>query len=205
MHRPTLPLLAIFALLVAPAFAGDLEPSDPPGSTMRSLDELPPTWSARLSSTNGSTNPLLFGCGSSRFDCVFAAGSPVPLPQAVLDKETGLVWERSPAASPSQWETAVFSCYLIDLGRRKGWRLPTVEELSSLIDTVQTSPALPDDHPFINLHIGPGDAYWTQTTSPSDPTLALQISFESGFLGISHKTSSFYSLCVRGGHGFDSR
>jgi uncharacterized protein DUF1566 len=45
---------------------------------------------------------------------------------------------------------------------RKGWRLPTVQELLSLIDTTQSNPALP---PFHTFEIGsPGPSFWTSTT-----------------------------------------
>ena len=47
-------LLVLFVSVFS--VAGDLEPSAPPGPTLRSLDEIPPAWSERLDSTNGSTN-----------------------------------------------------------------------------------------------------------------------------------------------------
>jgi hypothetical protein len=74
--------------------AGDLEPTDPPGATMKTLDEIPPTWSQKLDSTNGSSSAPWIGCGSDRFECLWPEGAPIPSPQAVLDKETGLVCER---------------------------------------------------------------------------------------------------------------
>src|SRR5512140_126433 len=43
---------------------------------------------------------------------------------AVLDRETGLVWERSPsAARVPVWADAVNDCYARIIGGRKGWRL----------------------------------------------------------------------------------
>ena len=74
----TLPLIIaiIAAALFVPGImkAGNLEPSAGPGPTMKTLDEIPPTWSQKLPA-------------AQRFVIVLDGA-------AVLDKETGLVWER---------------------------------------------------------------------------------------------------------------
>lgn len=193
--------LIIAAITAGPTAAGDLEPSAPPGPTMKSLNEIPPTWSRRLDSTDGSTTPLFFGCGSSRFECIFTSGSPVPLPTAVVDNETGLVWDRSPNPDVWRWDSAVSQCHIREVGGRLGWRLPTVEELASLIDPSQTSPALPEGHPFLNTHVGPGHTYWTQTTDPSIATHAWFVEFDSGAIDANSKDGFRSTWCVRGGHG----
>jgi hypothetical protein len=54
--------------------------------------------------------------------------------EAVLDRETQLVWERAPKDKPfsSFFETNFFGairhCYTVTTGGRMGWRLPTAEE-----------------------------------------------------------------------------
>ena len=73
---------------------------------------------------------------------------------AVLDKETGLVWERSPILNPigSQLSFAHAWCRKLATGNRKGWRIPMLEELASLLDmSVPSSPKLPAGHPFVNV------------------------------------------------------
>src|SRR5215469_4138328 len=49
--------------------------------------------------------------------------------QAVLDNETGLVWERSPLrqAAPN-WAVALDFCNGRVVNNRFGWRLPTLQE-----------------------------------------------------------------------------
>ena len=75
--------------------------------------------------------------------------------QAVLDRETGLVWEKSPATTPAQLEdvTEGQACANKTVGGRKGWRLPSFPELASLIDPNVARPGttLPPGHPFIGV------------------------------------------------------
>jgi Protein of unknown function (DUF1566) len=84
-----------------------------------------------------------------------------PVGDAVLDKETGLVWERSPATNKTGLSGAVvYSTTKIVVGR-KGWRLPALEELLSLVDPGQMNPTLPVGHPFVNVQLD--YFYWSLT------------------------------------------
>ena len=72
---------------------------------------------------------------------------------AVLDQETGLVWERSPTTAAYPYYGATNYCLNLSLGGRKGWRVPSIFELSTLLDTSVAPPAplLPEGHPFRNV------------------------------------------------------
>jgi hypothetical protein len=54
--------------------------------------------------------------------------------EAVRDNETGLVWEQSPATIAEPWFNARGACAIKNVGGRIGWRLPSLPELSSLVD-----------------------------------------------------------------------
>ena len=120
-HVRSMSMLAILVgfvctVLFSPALilAGELEPpTGPPGPTMKTLDEIPPTWSQVLPA-------------SERFELVMGG-------QAVLDKETGLVWEQSPDGTFYLPGTIALegSCTAKTVGGRKGWRAPTTEELGA--------------------------------------------------------------------------
>lgn len=51
----------------------------------------------------------------------------------LTDRSTGLVWQRG-ATSGLFWEEAVAHCDALSLGGRGDWRLPTIDELRSLVD-----------------------------------------------------------------------
>jgi hypothetical protein len=69
--------------------------------------------------------------------------------EAVLDRETGPVWQRSPSGFSANWFDALEFCnFFTFTGNRGGWRLPSIQELQSLIDPTQRNPALPAGNPF---------------------------------------------------------
>jgi len=174
----TLVLLVAFS---GPAFAGDLEPSGPPGPTMKTLNEIPPTWSQTLPA-------------AERFELVMGN-------EAVLDKETGLVWEQSPSDEIKYWKDAVYYCYNKNVGNRGGWRLPAVEELRSLVDPTASNPALPDGHPFSIVQMS---YHWTITTYEENSDYARQVRLSTGVVYNGNKTGEQSAVwCVRGGHGYD--
>jgi len=162
---------------------GDLEPGAAPGSTMKTLDQIPPTWSHKIQ-CDGTACP--------RFELVLDGN-------AVLDKETGLVWEKSVSETERNWVSACQHCYNLSLSYRKGWRLPTVEELASLLDMQQFSPSLPIGHPFENVQL---DYYWTSTTY-TETDKAWIVHMDNGFANGGSKTNTEDVWCVRGGDGHD--
>jgi len=188
-HPKSILVVATVAVFMATALilprlisAGELEPSAPPGPTMKTLDEIPPTWSQKLDA-------------SERFELVLDGA-------AVLDKETGLVWEQSPDTTTRTWTNAIIYCYQKTIGGRKGWRLPTVEELASLVDPSQSSPALPSGHPFSSSV--QSAYYWSSTTYASDTGGAWGVGFYDGGVKAPPISATLYVWCVRGGQGHDA-
>jgi hypothetical protein len=121
---------------------------------------------------------------------------------AVLDRETQLVWQQDPGLNGffHEWSEAVLACPKLSVDNRLGWRLPTVQELSTLMDP-SVSPALPAGHPFSNV----GSVFWTIspfTPQGVFPPLVFTVDFTTGTVrtGVSfHSVLPF--LCVRGGIG----
>jgi|GEM_PF-785912 len=120
--------------------------------------------------------------------------------EAVLDTETGLIWERSPSPVETVWANASLSCALTSTGGRLGWRLPSFFELMTLIEpsplATANKPSLPASHPFRGVRPG---LYWTTNSPDTDPTNAYAIDFLRGDLSSQRKTGAHAWWCVRGG------
>lgn len=117
---------------------------------------------------------------------------------AVLDKETGLVWEKSPQSAAVSSSNARLACANKTVGGRKGWRLPALQELASLVDPSVASPGptLPAGHPFLAVQSA---NYWSVSAHADNATLIWGVGFSNGVaLGIS-KAFDQRVWCVRGG------
>jgi hypothetical protein len=130
---------------------------------------------------------------SRRFTLVLDAG-------AVLDNETGLVWQRTPSTATMTFTATQSACTLSSLASRAGWRVPSISELQTLLDLSGVSPALPPGHPFI-LPVSPG-YYWSSTTSISAADNHYVINFSgTGQTTVSSSGAMIKVWCVRGGVG----
>lgn len=117
--------------------------------------------------------------------------------EAVLDRETRLVWERSPSTSTATWSTARHECAKKEVGGRLGWRLPSFNELASLVDRSKASPSLPEGHPFLN--VSPVSLYWTTTFDVIMGTGVVTVKFLDGTVGMVANTETNNLVwCVRG-------
>jgi hypothetical protein len=120
---------------------------------------------------------------------------------AVLDRETGLVWERSPATFTTQWAQGHTFCRGGSTGSRFGWRLPTINELFSLKDpAVTAAPFLPAGHPFT---VQASD-YWSANTFEGNTLSAwfIRLSVDNSPLQ-ENKGIVKLHWCVRGGQSTD--
>ena len=138
---------------------------------------------------------------------------------AVFDQETGLVWEKSPSTTKTPWSpyapgaaTAHVACDTKVVGNRLGWRLPTIQELASLLVPTQFRPPLPAGHPFVLTADQDIGQFWSATTAATDvntPNSAWFVDFfvvdPASFVlyGAGDKTTLRYAWCVRSGQGVD--
>ncbi len=136
------------------------------------------------------------GCGQ---DGELRYGAPWPEPRfevldaGVLDNLTGLLWRRSANLTPQPvtWREALAAVVRLnheDTGNV--WRLPTINELESLVDCATHSPALPSGHPFTDVQ----DIYWSSTTSLFEPDWAWALYLGKGATGVGQKRYAQFSV-----------
>ncbi len=181
---------------------------------------------ANLATCEANAQSSLSACQANLATCQAASGQTIPPPswyqklpcdstsncprfevladwnnEAVLDKETGLVWEQSPSTATSTWKDALIYCNQLRTGGRMGWRLPTIQEVDSLVDTsvAPPGPTLPAGHPFSNVQ---SSYYWSATALASLTGEAWCVSFNYGVV-TNAGGFSLYVWCVRGGQGVD--
>jgi len=194
-----LALMAVIGMLATGVRGGPLDPPGAPSSTMKTLESAAGPWDRRLDSTNGMAGPdPPAGCDSTRFRCVLShVVNNVTVYPAVLDVETGLVWERTPSSVTSEWLGQEDDCWARAAGQRRGWRMPRIEELDSLLDP-QNGYLLPAGSPFTG--VAATDVFWSSSESRVD-FLGEFVTVGSSTHGRGLRSTSLRTWCVRGGSG----
>lgn len=163
----------------------------------------PPVWELFV---DGTASPIhwIDHPSNKRFG-LFTGGTNSQADDLVWDKETGLIWPRHACliTNPINWLDANTAARELRLANRIGWRLPTVEELASLVDTRRSNPSLPSGHPFVNVRFGDGvPAYWTSTNHEQTSSgAAWFVNLGSGAAGLANKATSGFTWPVRAGRG----
>jgi hypothetical protein len=76
----------------------------------------------------------------------------------------------------------------------KDWRLPTVDELASIIDYGRSLPAVAKNY-FHDIVMPAG--FWTSSPSAAGPSYAWIVIFDDGYLGTCVKSWNYYLRLVR--------
>jgi len=111
----------------------------------------------------------------------------------VTDNETSLQWQDNESVSKS-WQDAINYCEALTLGSYDDWRLPNINELSSIVDDTKTSPSMsPIFQVFASYYI------WSSTTYASNSNSAWYVIFRYGYHDTYPKDSNLHVRCVRAG------
>lgn len=150
---------------------------------------------------DGHGRPI--SCAGTAQDAEVLAGRSWPTPRFemedgdVVDRLTGLCWQRNAGLSGAlvDWGEALLSVRNLAARQpKKGWRLPNINELETLVDCSRHSPALPGEAPFTDVQSG----YWSSTTSSFEPDWAWALYMDKGAVGVGQKTGRhFHAWAVR--------
>jgi len=126
----------------------------------------------------------------------------------INDNVTGFVWQKEDDNAIRGWDTASAYCDNLTLGGYTDWRMPTINELMSIIDYSGTGGAAINSTYFPHTIHWSMSQYWSVTASPNNAGNAWDVVFDNGSIqgaapngsvyGAS-KTSTYYIRCIRGG------
>ena len=111
----------------------------------------------------------------------------------VLDRVTGLSWQREPAGKLLTFADARRNCDELTLASHDDWRLPSRIELASILDLTRTQPAI-NVAAFPNT---PSDWFWTSSVAAGDPQAAWYVYFYFGYPKTDLVSNQFSVRCVR--------
>jgi len=104
-------------------------------------------------------------------------------------KEPKLMWSES-VNKHMTWEDAIKYAKDLREGGHDDWRLPTIEELISLIDYTKCEPVC--DGTRMN-----SSNYWSSIPYASNTSDAWVVYFYYGYVYYRYKTDNYYVRCVR--------
>lgn len=115
--------------------------------------------------------------------------------EVVTDNVTGLEWQDDAEAKTvtKTWAEAQTYCANLSLDGG-GWRLPTVQELQSIIVDGAHNPSI-DTTAFVNYTTS--SYYWSSTTSAYFTSYAWIVNFYDGYTSSYSESSTYYVRCVR--------
>ncbi len=109
----------------------------------------------------------------------------------VIDLSTGLIWQQSDVEK--DWEAGVTYCEELDYANSQDWRLPSSEELQTIVDKTKSNVmidpiAFPETKPSL---------YWSAITFESNDRMAYAVDFSNGILLSEEKAFVYFVRCVR--------
>jgi hypothetical protein len=116
----------------------------------------------------------------------------------IKDNITGLEWQHDSNIKQSgpkrNWKSALAYCRDLSLGSKDDWRLPNINELSSISDYARIDPNV---NPIFNDTAN--SLYWSSTTLSGQINYAWHVDSTDGYVYVNPKGVQVHVRCVRGG------
>jgi len=124
----------------------------------------------------------------------------------ITDNYTGLIWRKCPqgmsgndcksgSVSFREWSKARVECENLSFAGKKGWRIPTLKELQSIVDTGSYDPAI--NKTFFAGSDGP---YWTLTSPAKYSGSKFTVIFSTGSVYYQGDNAPAATRCVYDGN-----
>jgi len=104
-------------------------------------EEIPASWAVDL--TTGSILPFTSGYKESAFRCIKDDSLPDPVEFPYTDTANGLVWSERPKQDFAWYEAGAY-CHNLSEGGSNNWRVPTMDELKTLVRNCPNGGCDPD-------------------------------------------------------------
>lgn len=116
----------------------------------------------------------------------------VPSENGVLDALTGLTWHPRAILGENtvSWSEALQTVSAYARATNLPWRMPSINELESLVDASAHTPALPPAQSFPDAM----EAYWSSTTSAFETDWAYVLYLAKGAVGVGFKKNRDFAL-----------
>lgn len=114
--------------------------------------------------------------------------------EVVVDHKSHLMWQDNADAKSikKNWESSAEYCHNLSLAQQQDWRLPTKDELLSIVDTKRSNPAIYSA--FENVM---SDYYWSSSNNINYNDFAWNVTFYFGIENNNYKDKNYYIRCVR--------
>lgn len=116
--------------------------------------------------------------------------------ETLTDTTTGLVWQDNSDAKSIRMDAkgAKAYCDALELEGMKGWRLPEVKELQSILDIKRGEPTIKNSF----THVDSIGFYWASTPYAPDDTYGWAVYFYDGKTEKADLKQKGFIRCVRG-------
>lgn len=135
-------------------------------------------------------------CEPQSFTAKNVAGEEI-----VADNNTSLIWQRSPSSETYHWIEAQIYCTDLNIsgyaGFDTGWRVPTPQELHTIVDNEKYGPMINSNFTNIEKY----GCWWTSkeyTGNIEDKDEAYRFEYNSGKIVPTTKEDNCHVLCVHG-------
>ncbi len=111
---------------------------------------------------------------------------------SAIDKQNKLEWQKQPSTDKLSWNDGQTYCTQLFVNNKRDWRLPTIQELKSLVNYTKYYPAIESSIPCQST------IYWSSTTvADKEREKAWTVFFGNGDDIWKNKTEQHAVRCVR--------